>query len=165
VAPIDFDSPFAPELLDQASTDFVRGFLFKRYGAWLVVACVVNLIGFALVLWLGGANAASMVFLAGIAVLGPVYLFWTYHFQSARIATRLKQYWVPAAHFSLGESAFSVTTSGGSASVPWSRVKALLEFPAYFMLVFSPFAFIVLPKASLPEEGYKVVREKAAHAV
>jgi hypothetical protein len=160
--PLEFDSVFTTDLIDEASISFVRGYLFHRYGRLLIAACLINAVGFAFALWLGATDALLMAFVAFIVVMGPVYFASFYFFYPRRFAERLKKYLMPSAHFSLDASALSISTKKGSGTVPWSAVKAVLKYPAYFILVLSPIAFSVIPKAGLPIDARRFLGEKGA---
>jgi hypothetical protein len=159
---VEFDVPFTAELIDDAATSFVRQYLFKRYGRWLMLACVINAIGFALAVWLGGNEPLVIAWLGVVALVGPAYLIFAYFFYPARFATRLKPRFLPTAHFSLSSEVFGIRTQAGIASLPWSRVKSVLHFPSYFILVLSPFAFCVLPKVGLPSEACEILLQRNA---
>jgi len=163
--PFEFEAPFTAEVIDHAATAFVRQYLFRKYGRWLVLACVVNAVGFFLALWLGANDPLVLAWVGAIVVLGPLYLVFVYVTYPGKFAARLKKLFLPSAHFSVSSESFGVRTSAGSATIPWSRVKSVLEFPSYLILVFSPFAFSVLPKAALPPEAYQILREKSSSRV
>lgn len=164
--PIDFDSLFTAELIDDAATSFVRHYLLARYGLLFVLACIINAAGFALSLWLRGSGASgaawmlTQLFDGAVVILGPIYLAYVYFGYPRKFAARLKQRLLPTTHFSLSPEAFGVRTRQGSIIVPWARVKSILEFPSYFLLVLTPFAFTVIPKIGLPPEAFTDLEER-----
>ena len=46
--------------------------------------------------------------------------------------------------------------------VEWPRVKSVLELEPYFLLVLSPFAYLVVPKFGLPPKPADVLRDRIA---
>ena len=157
---IEFASAFTTDLIDAASVSFVRGYLFRRYGRWLIAACLINAVGFGLVLWLGGNDGLVLSFIALIVVMGPAYLALFYFFYPRRIADRMKQRLMPRAHFSFNESMFGFTNDVGTGAMAWSGVKAVVDHPTYFLLVFSPIAFSVIPKAGMPVDALRLLEAK-----
>ena len=157
---IEFDAAFTPNLIDAASVSFVRGYLFRRYGRWLIAACLINAVGFGLVLWLGGNDILVLAFIAMIVVIGPAYLALFYFSYPRRFAERMKQRVMPRTHYSFSESVFGFTNNTGTGTVAWSDVKAVLDHSAYFLLVFSPIAFAVIPKVGMPVDALRLLEAK-----
>jgi hypothetical protein len=157
----EFEVPYTDELIDHAAAAFVRDYLFHTYGRWLILACIINLAGFLAVLWLGGSKVQVMLaFIAAIAVLGPVGLARIWFAYPRKIAERIKQRFIPSATFSMTEHDLSLKTSLGYSKVSLSRVKALLELPACLVLVFSPFACLVIPTAALSADTDRFLRAR-----
>lgn len=162
---IKFDAAFTPDLIDAASVSFVRGYLFRRYGRWLIAACVINAVGFGLVLWLGGNDGFVLAFIALIVVVGPAYFAFFYFSYPRRFAERTKQRLLPSVRFSFGESTFGFTNSAGTGTLAWSGVQAVLDYSEYFLLVLSPIAFAVIPKAGMPVEALRLLEAKRTHDI
>jgi len=156
----EFEVTYTADIIDRAAESFVRRYLFARYGRRLALACIINAVGLSLAFWLGGNEPVVLSLLAAIVVLGPLWLFVFYWAYPQRFARRLKERLLPTAHFTISSQCVRVRTSAGSASVPWSRVQAVLEFPAYVIVVFAPLVFSVLPSAGLPPEALEVLRTK-----
>jgi hypothetical protein len=121
---IEFDSAFTSDLIDAASVSFVRGYLFRRYGRWLIAACLINAVGFGLVLWLGGNDGLVLAFITMIVVVGPAYLALFYFSYPRRFAERMKQRLMPRALAQA--SILAVPYSNRS----WARRSVLLEVRA-----------------------------------
>jgi hypothetical protein len=163
----NFDSMLTAELLDEASSSYVRQYLFKRYGRWLMVACIVNAAGFSLALWLGAMHGPEIAVFGLVVLFGPAYLLSAYFFYPRSIAKRLKQRFLPITRYSVTSTAVEVTTKAGNLSRPWPRLKPVLEFPSFFILCFSPllFFFIVVPKIALTSEALSILNERCARHV
>jgi hypothetical protein len=69
-----------------------------------------------------------------------------------RMSERMQRVLIPTVRFSIDAEWLVVTTPKAQAKLEWARVKSVLDRKPYFLLVLSPFAFIVVPKASLPAE-------------
>lgn len=55
-------------------------------------------------------------------------------------------------------SGFGLSARGRSVELPWSDLKAILEFPEYFLLVMSRISFTVIPKADLSIASQHLIR-------
>ena len=146
-----FNAAFTPALLDDAARVFVRRYLVGPYGALLVAATAIDIAGLSLALWLG-ATSVSVAPLGALVLLGAFYFIFTYFRLPLRISERMQRILVPTTGFSIDAERVVVTTAEKRALFEWSRIKSVLEFEPYFLLVLSPFAFLVVPKSSLPAE-------------
>jgi YcxB-like protein len=158
--PVAFDAEYSPELIRQAARTF-RDYLFKRYGPWLVAACIVNAIGLALSLRLGAETGAALTMVVFVVVLGPVWLLYEYFIGPSRYAARLKRVLPASGRMSVGSESVSLVVRGQEAAIPWSMVKVVVETHALFLLVLSPFAFAFVPKTGLPVEAYETLQSYA----
>ena len=153
---VQFEPQYTPELLRSASTAFVRGYLFTTYGRWLVLACVINCMAFALVVWLG-LGGASVWSTGSVALLGSVWLAQFYVRYPARFAARATSA-EPITRIVLTAQSVEITTRSGCTNLSWSRFKAVVEAPTAFLLVASPFAFLPLPKLGMPAEAVALLK-------
>jgi hypothetical protein len=157
--PSAFDAEYSPDLIELAAYTF-RDYQFKRYGPWLISACIVNAVGLALSLWLGvtGALLAWVVF---IVVIGPVWLLYKYFIAPSQYASKLKRNLPSHVPISVGSEAVSFVVRGQEATIPWSIVKAVVETQALFLLVLSPIASTFVPKSGLPIEAYDMLHSRS----
>jgi len=147
-----FDAAFTPALLDDAARDFVRRYLVGRYGALLVAALAIDIAGVSVAYWLSPDNG-SVAPLTVLFVLCALYFIWFYFRMPVLMSKRMQRALVPTTGFSIGAERVVVATAKKRVLVEWSRVKSVLEFELYYLLILSPFAFLVVPKASLPAEA------------
>lgn len=157
---VAFDAEYSPELIDEAGRAF-RDYLFRRYGPWLVAACLINAMGLALSLWLGLETGPVLWGVVFIVVIGPVWLAYEYLFEPHRYAARLKRVLPSRGRLSVDSEAVSLVVRGQESKLPWSLVKVVVETQAFFLLVVSPFAFTFVPKSGLPVEAYDTLRAKS----
>ena len=160
---VEFEPQYTSALLECSANSFVRGYLFRTVGKWLVLACVVNAAGFGLVLLLGVRDAGAW-FSGAIALLGPLWLAHFYVRRPARFAARAKRAEL-ASRVGLSPEKIELTTRSGHSSVSWSNVRAVVETPVAFLLVLSPFAFLPLPKQGMSSEAVAFLEQRKSHNV
>ncbi len=158
--PVTFDAEYSPELIEQAAHVF-RDYLFRRYGAWLVAACVVNAAGLALSLQLGAETGAALAAVVFVVVLGPMWLLYKYFVGPSQYAARLRGVLPTSGRMSVGPESVSLMVRGQEAAIPWSMVKLVVETEALFLLVLSPFACAFVPRAGLPVEAYEALHKRS----
>lgn len=157
---VAFDAEYPPDLFEQAARAF-RDYLFGRYGPLLIVACIVNAVGLAIVLWFGVDSAVLLAALVFIAVLGPAWLLYEYFVAPSRYAARLRRALPPSNRVTVSSDSVVLTVRDQQATIPWSDVKVVVETQAFFLLVLSPFAFAFVPRSSLPVEAYDTLHLRA----
>jgi len=162
---ITFDVVYSPEIAKQAAESF-RNYRWKRYGPLMVVASIVNTIGLAVALWLGAQpGAASTLFATFIAVFGPLSLLYEHFVWPSRYASRLVRVLPPSGRVSVEPDSISFAWRGRDAEIPWSRIKTVLETQSAFVLVFSPFTFVFIPRAGLPTDAYGALHARSRSKV
>jgi hypothetical protein len=114
---------YTDAVIEHAAKSFVQRFFKTTHGRLLMLACVINIAGFAL-----GAyfvrDEWSMVFVVGlIAVLGPVYLAAIYFLFPRKFSASLKQGLKPSARVTITSSGFGVAARRRSYELLWSDVK------------------------------------------
>ncbi len=160
-----FEAAYPTELIEQAARAF-RDYRFRRYGPWLIAACLVNGLGFALLAWVGTwpgvhLDLLPMVGVGVIAAIGPIWLLYEYFVAPQRHAARLRAILPPYVRISLGPDALRVSAKGKEAAIPWPRIRAVVETNALFLLVLSPGAFGFIPRAAMPMEAYEALHAKS----
>jgi len=153
-----FEAAYDDAIIDNAAKTFVRR-LFRKYLWLLVVACILNIVGFVFVLILPGTSKVMTAAIGMLAALGPVYFPWAYLRLPKTFAAAMKQGLKPNAHLSVSSSSFTISAKGRSFSKPWTDLRAILEFPDYFLLVVAPLAFTFIPKKDTPPEAQQLIRE------
>lgn len=156
---LQFEAHFSNVMIDDASQTFVRR-LFSKY-AWLLVAvCVVNIIGFVLVLILPGTSTPMIVAIGVLAAIGPMYFPWQYFRLPKALAAPLKRGPLkPSAIISISPSSFTISVKGQEFTRGWADLKAVVEYPEYFLLEVTFLAFAFIPKKDMSSEAQQLVRE------
>lgn len=155
-----FEAEYSGELIEQAGRAF-RDYLFRRYGPWLIAACLINAIGLALSVWLGAPPGPILWGVVFVVVVGPVWLLYEYFVEPHRYAARLKRVLPSRGRVSINSEAVSFLVRGQESKLPWSSVKVVVETQAFFLLIVSPFAFTFVPKSGLPVETYDTFRARS----
>jgi len=155
-----FSPAITPALCDDASRVFVREYLARKYGVLLAVCLVINIAGIT-VASLTGADLSIVGLFAAVAVVMPAMYFMVYWFrQPARLAAGMQRRFNPATLCRVDADGVTFTAGDRSATVAWSRVKATLERPTYFLCVLSPMSFFVMPTTTLPAQAEALLRER-----
>jgi hypothetical protein len=157
---VTFDAEYSSELIAEASFTF-RDYLFRRYGRWLMAACVVNAIGLALSIWLGSNADSVLTGISVIVVLGPIWLAYKYFVGPSRYAARLKAMLPASGRTSVGSESVALVVRGKEVAIPWTLVKVVLETEGLFLLVLSPLSFVFIPRRGLPTEVYETLHAKS----
>ena len=160
---VEFDPQYTSALLESAANSFVRGYLFRAYGRWLVLACIVNAAGFVMALLLGVRDAGAWVS-GAIALFGPLWLAHFYVYRPAKYAASAKRAEL-VTRVELSLEKIELTTRSRTASLSWSKFKAVVETPVAFLLVLSPFAFLPLPKQGMSAEAVSFLEQRKSHNV
>jgi hypothetical protein len=155
-----FDAEYSAELIEQAGHAF-RDYLFRRYGPWLIAACVINAIALALCLWLGVEAGPLLWVIVFVVVIGPVWLAYEYFIEPHRYAAKLRRVLPSHGRVSVDAEAVLFVVNGKESKLPWSLVKVVVETQAFFLLVVSPFAFTFVPKSGLPGAAYDTLQAKS----
>ena len=156
-----FEVTYSSELVAAAAKMF-RDYQFKRYGRLLLLCCAINALGFALVLWFGAPLDASMLFIAFVVVIGPVWLAYKYFAGPTIIAAKLRYVLAPAGCVTIGSASVSLPIRDGKQlELPWSRVKSVQEAESLFLLIVSPLWAYFLPKLAMPEALHEKLRARS----
>ena len=158
---VDAEIEYTDRVIEQACGSFVRYFFSTRYGRLLVLASVVNAVGFALAVHFGVKDKFMLFVVGMIAALGPIYLSSLYFLFPKRTSAVLKQHLKPRAKVTVSSSGFGIAANGRAIALPWADVKAIREFPDYFLLVLARLAFAVIPKHGLPDASQQTIRQVA----
>ena len=74
---------------------------------------------------------------------------------------RFRQMQNPEARLTLGEEQFTLTSDLGSATMPWSAITEIWQYPDFWLLLFSKSQFSVLPLNGVDEQVRAFITEKA----
>ncbi len=158
---VPFDAECSPALFDQAALMF-RDYRFRRYGLLLIAACIVNAVGFGFLLWLGAKpSGPTFLLLVFLVVGGPLWLLYEHFVFPHRLAVRLQRLLGHPMRASVGKESVCFVLRGREVSIPWSKVRHVLESQTVFLLMLSPLTFIFLPKSGLPAEAYAIVHARS----
>lgn len=153
-----FDAIYDDLIIDDAANAFVQ-LQWRKYRALLVAACVVNVIGFIVVLLLPGGSVPMTVAIGTLAALGPVYFTWRYRRLPSQLAAPMKRGLKPVASVRIEPSGFSMSAKGHSVTIRWSSLRAIREYPDYFLFVVTLLSFTFIPKKAMSLEAQQLVRE------
>lgn len=156
----DFDAQYTDALIDDAARTFVHR-LFGKYLWVLVSASIVNIVGFVVVVILGDPNDWQIVAIGFIAALGPVYFPLRYVRMPKQFGASMKKVLVPSARVSITPTIFTLSAKDRSFTTRWTELKAIEEYPDYFMFVVGLLAFTFVPRRGMPKEMETIIREVA----
>jgi hypothetical protein len=105
--------------------------------------------------WSVGALAAAALFSALFAVA-----LYVVHLRNS--LAKFKALGEPRAELVAEETTFTVESSAGRSTLPWSAVQEIWEFEEFWLVMFSKAHFMTLPLADLPAEMQAFIQEKAA---
>src|SRR5207248_6811208 len=136
---------------------------FERYGRLLIAACIVNAIGFGLLLWFGAKSVPPLLWVPFMFVVlsGPIWLCYAHFVFPAWFAARLQRLFPQPMRVLIDKGSVCFVLRRRELSIPWSAVEVVLEAQTLFLLMRSPFAFLVLPKAGLPGEAYSILHARS----
>jgi hypothetical protein len=160
----DVDAEYSDALIDDAARSFVHR-LFRKYLWLLVAACVMNIVGFVAVLVLSGGSGWMTIAIGVLAALGPVYFPWQYYRLPRALGAPMKQVLVPSARVSVTQSTFTLSAKGRSYTSRWTDLKAIEEYPDYFLFAVGLLVFTFVPRKDMPMEAQQLIREAAAMLV
>ena len=139
------------------------GFWWRTVTGHLLIALAACIAGFGY-FWVSGdrswiVGAFGTVLLFAVGMIAAVYFS-----HSANMKRKFKDMGAPEALFTASESSFSVTSSAGSSTIPWSAVTNVWKFERCWLLLFSKAQFITVPLADVPEEMRAFVLRRVAAA-
>jgi hypothetical protein len=128
----------------------------------LLGATVINFTGVAIGLWLGASPVFTSA-LGAFVVLTALYFVSVYILRPGRLAASMKRNLDPAVRLRVDSEGVLAIVGKGQMLVEWSRVKSVLELESCFLLVLSPFSYLVVPKSGLPQEPAVVLRGRVTN--
>ena len=166
---VTFNVRYSSELIDEAARAF-RDYRFRRYGLIFVVACLINAVGLAFIFWFGAkghdfesiAFTISTAFVVLTVVAGPVWLLYQYFIEPGRRAAILKKALPSSRTVTLGPTTLWLTAGGREFAIP---INVVVETSSLFLVVLSPFVFVLLPTSDLPGQAFEVLHGKSRSRV
>jgi hypothetical protein len=96
-----------------------------------------------------------------VVMLGPGFVLHRYFLGPSRYAVNLRRALPPRVLVAVGAASVSFEVHGRATAIPWSAFKAVVEAPALFLLVASPFAFTFVPKLDMPAAGLEALHARS----
>ena len=137
---------------------------WRRSVGWGFFVALVLLAGVVLFLWWRGdrswlLGATGTVLVLGLVVIAALYVS---HFRNTLGTFRAMG---PAtATMQMDEASFTVSSSLGSTTMPWTAVNELWQFPDVWLLMYSKAQFSTLPLASLPPDVQSFILQRVQAA-
>ncbi|MEC5211701.1 hypothetical protein RCH06_000231 [Polaromonas sp. CG_9.5] len=146
-------------LLHQA----VLGFWWRVVGFRFLVALALVATGLTVSIR-GGDTSWFVGVLGSVLVLGICFAVGLYVVHYRNAMHKLRAMGSPQATLEASENSLSLSSSAGTASLPWSAVTEVWQFKTCWLLVLSKSQFVTLPLASLPPEfaAFLLARVQAA---
>lgn len=104
-------------------------------------------------------------FVAAVVVLVPGGVLAAYAAHWRGTVARIRRMQVPMSRFTLNDMELSVASELGTATIPWSLIVEVWEFPELWLLLLSKSYFVTLPTDGVPASALAFIRAKvkAAH--
>ncbi len=138
---------YSEELVREA----VRGY-WRRTLGWSYLLALALLAAFCFYCiftddWGWVTGAAATVLIMGIAMAIALYFV---HYRGA--VTRLRRMQLPLATLEMNDETFRLTSDAGSSELSWRVVSMLWRFESFWLFLYSPAQFSILPLADLDEQ-------------
>lgn len=137
---------FTPALVRQSVWAY-----WKRSVGITLPLVLVLLTAYLVSLVRGGSTHWPVGVFGSIVALGYVYLAAMYGVQLRHNMALLREMGSPQGTLELNEAGFTVASSAGQTTLPWSSIQEVACFPAFWLVYLSPAQFFTLPLNDLPE--------------
>lgn len=137
---------------------------------WLKSVGVVHLIVAFLILpiWLGmfyrGDSSWLMGFFAALFLVYILFIIAIYVVHYRQSWAKFKAMDTPQAEFTADDTGFTISSSAGSSTLPWSSIKDVWQFNDFWLLLFSKAQFMTFPLAEVNPETQQFILEKIKQA-
>ena len=158
-APISFEASYSPESIREACFAF-RDYRARKYGAVMIAACAINVLGLALVVWAGAKVDLALHFMIFVAAVGPLFVLYEHFVGPHKYCFKLGAVLAPAGNVSVGPETITLPGKRGEIVFPWAIVKAVVETPGHFLLILSPFSSYFVPRTGMPAAASDALRSK-----
>lgn len=141
----------------------VFGFWRRTVGAGFLLALVVLAYLLVFLVLRGDTSwrvgALGSVLALGLAMAVAVYVT---HYRNA--FRKFRELGEPRATLRAEESSFSMSSDLGTATIRWSAIQEVWQFPDVCLLLFSKAQFVTLPTACLPSGMKEFILQRVADA-
>ena len=137
----------------------VFAFWRRSVGVGFVVALAIVAFGLS-VLFAQGASSWLVAALATVFVIGIAFAAALYAVHYRNSLRKFREMGNARATLRAEESSFTITSAIGTATLQWSAVKELWQFPHVWLLLYSKAQFTTLPLACLSPEMQAFVRQR-----
>ncbi len=150
---------YSKQLLQQA----VLRFWWHTTGTRFFVALAIAAIGFSMLVangdtsWLVGVLGSVLAI--GVVMAAAVFVV---HYRFA--LSKLSAMGAPLATLSVDEESISFSSGAGSATLPWSAISRVIQFPDFWLLMYSKSQFSTLPLENLSPEIQTFILERSQAA-
>jgi len=158
--PVSFDVAYPREVIRQAAHAF-RAYQVKRYGLLMVSACIINAVGLVLAVHFGAEPGLALNVVVFVVILGPSWLLYQYFLGPRLYEIKHQLILEPSGVVVVNQEAVHLPARRGSFVLRWSALSAVLESPAFFLLVLSPFSAYFVPRHGMPSAAYDAFHSKA----
>ena len=153
---------FSEPLLRQV----VRSFFWRRlseYLDWSVFAALAVVCGALAWSLLQGERSWFVGVLGSVLAVCPFLIVAAYVVHYRHTVARFRQKKNQTVTFQFSDTDFTVTSELGSATVPWTSVTEIWEFPRFWLLFIVKPQFVTLPIEGASEELLSFIRSKVSH--
>jgi hypothetical protein len=157
--PVSFNVAYSREVVRQAAHAF-RAYQVKRYGLLMVSACIINAVGLALAVRFGAEPGLVLNGVIFVVILGPSWLLYQYFLSPRLYEIKHQLILEPSGLVVVDPEAVHLPARRGIFVLRWSALSAVLETPAFFLLVLSPFSAYFVPRLGMPGPAYDVFHFK-----
>jgi len=150
---------FSEPLIRRAVVAFWR----RTIGVGFFVALAILIVSLTYMVRAGDRSWVVGV-LASVLAMGvgfPV-LFFVAHYRNSM--AKLRAMGSPTASLIASESALSLSSGAGSASLPWSSVSELWQFPTFWLLLLSKAQFVTLPLSGITPDAQAFILQRVRAA-
>ena len=141
----------------------IQRFLWRRLSGLFDLkfcAVVLALLGYlGWILW-NGNRGWWMIWIAAAIVFIPSLVLGAYTVHWLRTVGRIRQTQAPMARFKLTETELVMASELSSATIPWSSILEVWEFPDLWLLLLSRSEFVTLPTDGVAGAALDFVRAK-----
>lgn len=150
---------YSKSLLKQA----LLRFWWRTTGIGFFIALAITASAFAMLIAKGDASWPVGVLGAVLVIgLGVPVAFFVVHYRLA--LAKLKAMGKPEATLTVTDNTFSVASGTGAATLPWSAISGVIQFPDFWLLMYSKSQFSTLPLENLTPELQSFILEHARAA-
>jgi drug/metabolite transporter (DMT)-like permease len=137
--------------------------LRRHYGIIYVVALLIAA-AYLIAAVISGDQSWLVGVVGTILALGTVFPIASYAVASRRAVRRIREMAVPEATFTASEQTYSISSGGGSSTLPWSTLTEVWQHPDFWMMFLSKSQYFVIPLAGFTPEVREFVLQRVRDA-